>query len=209
MTAVQQQVSAVRQQAGIADRPGSFFILPWDSPLPPPAAPGEVAGDVAAVAGEAIEPDCTPLTRAEADAYIQEAAREQGFTPDLLRAVIQQESGYLPCAVSSKGAQGLMQLMPGTASDLGVVDPFDPAQNIDGGARYLSDLLVRYDGDLELALAAYNAGPARVDEYRGLPPIPETINYVADIMGRLEGSPVLPGADLERPQEATATSNGW
>ena len=128
------------------------------------------------------------MSPAEVDRYVEDAAQREGFTPDLLRAVIGKESGYQPCVVSSKGAQGLMQLMPATAEELGVVNPFDPKENIDGGARYLGEMLMRYDGDLELALSAYNAGPGRVDHYQGIPPIPETINYVADIMRGLEDS---------------------
>ncbi len=169
---VEQQVAAVRQQAGVPAN-DQFFVLPWNTPALPP------------VSGE----NCTPLTPSEVDRYIQEAAQREGFTPDLLRAVIQQESAYQPCAISTKGAQGLMQLMPDTAAEMGVVDPFDPKQSIDGGARYLGEMLLRYDGDLEKALGAYNAGPVRVDKYRGLPPIPETINYVADIMDALREDP--------------------
>jgi soluble lytic murein transglycosylase-like protein len=116
-------------------------------------------------------------------------ARREGFTPDLLRAVIDRESGFRPCAVSAKGALGLMQLMPETAAELGVADPFDPQENIAGGARFLSQLLEKYKGDITLALGAYNAGPARVDGYQGLPPIPETLNYVADILKKLRAAP--------------------
>jgi membrane-bound lytic murein transglycosylase MltF len=102
--------------------------------------------------------------------------------PDLINSVIHAESGFNPRAVSPKGARGLMQLMPRTASDLGVTDAFDPGANVEGGTRYLSDLLVRYDFDLIKALAAYNAGPERVEKYHGVPPYYETQAYVAKIV---------------------------
>jgi soluble lytic murein transglycosylase-like protein len=109
-----------------------------------------------------------------------------GLDPDLVRAVIRQESGFQPCAVSAKGAAGLMQLMPATLAELEVQDAFDPEQNIDAGIRLLRRLLDRYNGDLALALAAYNAGPMRVDGANGVPPIPETRQYVSDLLKRLK-----------------------
>jgi soluble lytic murein transglycosylase-like protein len=174
---IRQQIESVRQQAGVAaSTSDSFFLLPWG---PMESVPSAASGAVTFADSDA---DCRPMSRTEVDDYVQAAAKREGFTPDLLRAVIGRESGYQPCVVSSKGAQGLMQLMPATAAELGVTNPFDPQENIDGGARYLGEMLMRYGGNLELALSAYNAGPARVDHYKGIPPIPETINYVADIM---------------------------
>ena len=113
---------------------------------------------------------------------IDSAARRNRLDPALLDAVIRQESGFRADVVSSAGAVGLMQLMPGTARELGVSDPFDPAQNVEGGAKYLRSLLDRYDGRLDLALAAYNAGPAAVDHFGGVPPYRETREYVSSIM---------------------------
>ncbi len=117
-------------------------------------------------------------------AKIQELAMRFDLSPSLLEAVVWQESRWRANAVSPAGARGLAQLMPGTARDLGV-DPDDPMQNLEGGARYLREQLDRFDGDLEKALAAYNAGPGRVIRANGIPNIRETREYVAAIMGRL------------------------
>jgi peptidoglycan DL-endopeptidase CwlO len=116
-----------------------------------------------------------------ADLFNQ-AASEYGVSAKLLSAVAKQESGYDAKAVSPAGAQGLMQLMPGTAAGLGVTDSFDPTQAVNGAAKLLSDLLSRFDGSTQLALAAYNAGPGAVMRYDGVPPYPETQNYVKSIM---------------------------
>jgi soluble lytic murein transglycosylase-like protein len=117
---------------------------------------------------------------------IASAASDSGVSENLIRAVILQESGGDPGAVSSKGAKGLMQLMDATARELGVRDSFSPAQNIRGGARYLGRLLREFKGDLELALASYNAGIGAVKKYGGVPPYGETKNYVRKVMARLE-----------------------
>jgi soluble lytic murein transglycosylase-like protein len=126
-----------------------------------------------------------PVSTAYRDTYddlIVHHAQAQNLRPDLVRAVVQVESGYNPLAVSPKGAMGLMQLMPTTASQLGVRSPFDPEENIRGGTTYLRQLLERFQGDEELALAAYNAGPMAVDRYGNkVPPYQETREYVRKV----------------------------
>jgi Transglycosylase SLT domain/Domain of unknown function (DUF4124) len=119
--------------------------------------------------------------RARYDELIEHHAASHGLSPDLVRAVIQAESGFDPYAVSSKGAMGLMQLMPATARELGVTDPFLPDDSIRGGVAYLAQLLARYNQDLGLALAAYNAGPGSVERYGAVPPYRETRDYVEKI----------------------------
>ena len=120
----------------------------------------------------------TPLNLNAYSDEIAAAAKEYSIDPSLLRAVIHAESAFKRYAVSDKGAQGLMQLMPGTAADLGVGDPFDAGQNIRGGADYLAQLLKQFNGDEKLATAAYDAGPLNVQKYKGVPPFDETRVYV-------------------------------
>jgi soluble lytic murein transglycosylase-like protein len=126
--------------------------------------------------------------RHQYDALIEQAAARHNVPPALLHAVIRAESSYRPGAVSHKGAMGLMQLMPGTASRYGVRDPYDPAENIHGGARYLSDLLDLFQSDVRLAVAAYNAGENNVIKYGNrVPPFAETQNYVAKVLSFYTG----------------------
>jgi Transglycosylase SLT domain len=124
----------------------------------------------------------TPHRAQEMNEVINSVSSRHHLDPDLINSVIHAESGFNPKAVSPKGAQGLMQLMPRTASQLGVADAFDPSANVEGGTRYLRELLERYNFDLIKALAAYNAGPQRVEQYHGVPPYYETQAYVARIV---------------------------
>ena len=128
-----------------------------------------------------VTPFSSNAKSAPYDATINEHARRHGVAADLVRAVIQVESAFNPVAVSNKGAMGLMQLMPATAVELGVANPFDPEQNIRGGVTYLKQLLVRFDNNVELALAAYNAGMGNVEKYGAVPPFKETQAYVNKI----------------------------
>lgn len=118
----------------------------------------------------------------EFDNLFQETAQKYGLDPALLKAVAQSESNFSVMAVSRAGAKGLMQLTDATARQLGVQNVFDPVENVDGGARYLKEMLQRYNGDTTLALAAYNAGPGAVDKWGGLPPYSETQAYVPRVL---------------------------
>jgi soluble lytic murein transglycosylase-like protein len=169
--AVQKQVAAVSPADSVSRAKSeasgnSFFTVPF-------------------VKKEAGFTDCDPLPSGELDPLIESAARKSGVDAQLVRAVIERESAGRPCALSARGAEGLMQLMPDTAEDFDVQDPFDPKQNVDAGAQLLKSLLNRYNNDASLALSAYNAGPERVDQQGGIPQIPETVDYVAEILSKL------------------------
>ncbi len=122
----------------------------------------------------------------EYEALIAQAASRNGLDPAVLHGLIQQESGFDPSATSSAGASGLTQLMPGTASSMGVSNPLNPAESIEGGARYLGQLMTQFGGNTEDALAAYNAGPGAVRQYGGIPPYAETQSYVSKVLGYAE-----------------------
>jgi soluble lytic murein transglycosylase-like protein len=131
---------------------------------------------------------CGPLPSDDVTALVDTAAASTSVSAELIRSVMRQESAFRPCAVSTKGAMGLMQLIPGTAAQMGVRDAFDPEQNVLGGAKLLKQLLNRYSGDLSMTLSAYNAGIRPVDAAAGVPMIPETIDYVSRILARLSAS---------------------
>jgi soluble lytic murein transglycosylase-like protein len=145
------------------------------APPPVPSASVQPATRVAPQKQEA-------LTREALNQLVSGAGERNQIDPDFISSVIRAESGFHQNAVSRKGAQGLMQLMPGTATQLGVSNPFDPNSNVEGGTKYLRDLLVKYNFDVNKALAAYNAGPKRVDQYHGVPPYFETQAYISRII---------------------------
>jgi len=154
---------------------------PSGPPSSQPAARGANAARNAPAAAPARDA-AAKLSSRDTHRLVREASERHGVDADFLASVIRQESGGNSRAVSPAGARGLMQLMPATAEQLGVQDSFDPEQNVDGGARYLRELLERYRGDAVRALAAYNAGPEAVDRYQGVPPYPETRSYVRSVV---------------------------
>jgi soluble lytic murein transglycosylase-like protein len=137
---------------------------------------------------------------------VDHASAAYHLDPDLVNSVIHAESGFNSHAVSRKGARGLMQLMPATANQLGVNDAFDPQANVDGGSRYLRELLERYNFDLVKALAAYNAGPMRVEQYQGVPPFRETRAYVARIVHDYNTKKIAEEREAKRKQLAAKHS---
>jgi len=138
-------------------------------------------------AGKTEQPATAIVFPRDYSQYIHKAASKYDLEPDLIRAVIKTESNGNHRAVSRKGAKGLMQLMPSTASDMNVSNPFDPEENIEGGTRYLKYLLERFKGNMTLALAAYNSGPGTVEKYGNVPPIDETQQYVKRIFNLYNG----------------------
>lgn len=129
-------------------------------------------------------------TTTSLETIFEKAAQTYGVDVELLKAMAKAESDFDPNATSRSGAMGIMQLMPGTAKELGVADAYDPEQNIMGGAKYIASLLEKYDGNVSYALAAYNAGSGNVDKYDGIPPFEETQNYVTKILGYLKNGGV-------------------
>lgn len=173
MASVDKQKASVKIQAGTAaaNTTDSFFSTPWTS--------------AATIPVPAVVPACTAMSDSDLKPLIEASAKAQDLKPELIRAVIRQESASYPCAISEKGAMGLMQLMPDVAQQFGA-DPFDPQQNVQAGSRYLKQLMTRYKDDLKLALAAYNAGPQTVDAKNKVPDIPETTAYVDAILKDLK-----------------------
>ncbi|MDQ2840781.1 MAG: lytic transglycosylase domain-containing protein [Acidobacteriota bacterium] len=174
---LKQQRESLRQQIGVkveASDSDYEFLTPM-TPLP--------------------DTECPALEKANVESLIATAAKKQALSPELVRAVMRQESGFKPCAVSVKGAQGLMQLMPETAAQLHVTDPFDPEQNVQAGAAFLKQLLKKYNGDLRLALVAYNAGATRADQLDPAQYPLETQGYLANIFAELD-NPATPPAEI-------------
>jgi hypothetical protein len=182
-----QQLSVTRQRKSIAataKTAGSnvFFLRPF----PPAAHPFLGTSQPIQMAGQSGQPACAALPTAEVDGLVTQAGDATSLSPDLLRSVMKEESGFRPCAVSGKGAMGLMQLMESTATQFGVRNAFDPQENVTAGASLLKQLINLYKGDLGLALSAYNAGPGKVDPSFGIPDIPETKGYVNRILSLVE-----------------------
>jgi len=167
----------------------------------PPPAPADSPVPVAAVHPQKQE----NLTREAMNRVVAGAGDRHQIDPDFINSVIRAESGFHQNAISKKGALGLMQLMPGTASQLGVSNPFDPHSNVEGGTKYLRDLLEKYHFDVAKALAAYNAGPKRVDQYHGIPPYFETQSYIARIIRDFNRKKLAENPALARNMKSTTT----
>ncbi|OJU65464.1 MAG: hypothetical protein BGO01_16535 [Armatimonadetes bacterium 55-13] len=170
--AFQQQMNAANGQSGLSGQ------------ISPGGTKNEFAPFNPFGSGAQVQPSIAP---AQLKALIDKAANDNNVDPALLDALVAAESDYNPSAISSKRAAGLTQLMPDTARSLGVTNPLDPAQSLQGGAKYLSMMITRFDGDLEKALAAYNAGPGAVEKAGGVPNYEETKNYVRRILERYRG----------------------
>ena len=177
----------------LSDSASGYIEIPTDQiqrfekdTAPPPAKaqprPQPTIAAVVARPFAASPQSTTMLSRQGLNEVINGAGERHQIDPDFINSVIRAESGFHQNAVSKKGAQGLMQLMPGTASQLGVNNAFDPNANVEGGTKYLRELLEKYNFDVPKALAAYNAGPKRVDHYHGIPPYYETQTYIARII---------------------------
>lgn len=183
--AIEKQKASIQTQLAGASPADAFFSASWTTP---PSIPVPT-----------IIPPCSPMTEDDLKPLVAQNAKEQDVKPEVIRAVIRRESASYPCAVSYQGALGLMQLMPDVA-DRFKADPLDPKQNVAAGTKYLKTLLTHYGGDLKLALAAYNAGPERVDADKKVPDIPETTAYVDAILKDVEQN--------QAPQKGTVPNNG-
>jgi Transglycosylase SLT domain len=202
----------------LGDSGSGYIEIPTDQierferdTAPPPASSVAVAKTEAKPAPRAAAPAIPPsqaaaITRAELNNMVAGAGERHQIDPDFINSVIRAESGFHSNAVSKKGAQGLMQLMPGTASQLGVADPFDPNSNVEGGTRYLRELLERYNFDPVKALAAYNAGSKRVDQYHGVPPYYETQAYIARIIRDYNRQKIAENPALGRKAKARTSA---
>jgi soluble lytic murein transglycosylase-like protein len=174
---IEQITGAPVQLPGLPEQAqaGGSFAAMLQAQMAAQSAPAEGDDDAAPNAPAMVPP-------AQIDALVNDNAQAQSVDPALIKAIIANESGFNANATSNVGAQGLMQLMPGTAAGLGVTDSYDPAQNVAGGTKYIKGLLERFNGDVRLAVAAYNAGPGAVEKYGGVPPYAETQNYVQNVL---------------------------
>lgn len=212
------QIVGATTRLYLSDSSSSYIEIPTNQILrfehddaPPPALstpplPTSAAAKVLTLAPQSgIKPQ--PLTAASLTDLVNGAGERNQIDPAFITSVIRAESGFNSRAVSKKGAQGLMQLMPQTAGELGVKNPFDPNANVEGGSRYLRELLEKYNFDVVKALAAYNAGPKRVDRYRGVPPYYETQAYIARIIRDFNRQKLAENPELARkPTRKTPSS---
>lgn len=196
------RIAEIRARAGLPE--AGAFQASLDKANGATGAPGTqpspLKGEIGGAAGQGFVPMDPfsenvhgPAAALKIRSLIPQIAQENGLDPKLLEAVVEQESSFDPMSISKAGAMGLMQLMPETALELGVTDPFNPEQNLRGGASYLKKMLNKY-GNVDLALAAYNAGPGRVDRAGGIPDLAETKEYVQKIKARLAAQGSLSGA---------------
>jgi soluble lytic murein transglycosylase-like protein len=183
ISAIQNRIAEITgaPPAGAATTPGGFNAALAQALMPQPGTGTGAATNAPA-----------PTPPAEIDALVSQNADIWQVDPALIKSVIANESSFNANATSPVGAQGLMQLMPETAAALGVRNPYDPAQNVAGGTRYLRSLLDRFKGDTRLAVAAYNAGPGAVEQYGDVPPYAETQSYVKNVLGSLDQYRSLP-----------------
>jgi hypothetical protein len=165
-----------------------------------------ITGEPGDARGRRLAGRLVPIPTSKMAALLERWADDRGLDPRLVQAVVQVESGYNPKALSNKGAIGLMQLMPGTARELGIDDPWNPDRNVEGGTAYLRKMLDFFNGDLEFALAAYNAGPNAVLTHAGIPPYPDTRAYVRKIVCLYEGA--CGGSDDPEGSERSGSSSG-
>ena len=182
-------IETVRKLLGFNPSPsgivaGAALTSSVGSATSPSANTKAAASTAAGTSGSSDSLSCP----AELEGYFEEAAETYNVDIDLLKAIAKAESNFTPSATSSAGAMGVMQLMPSTAASLGITDAYDPRENIMGGAKIISQHLEKYDGDLSLALAAYNAGSGNVDKYGGIPPFEETQNYVKKVLNYYENA---------------------
>jgi len=216
------QIAGAITRLYLSDSSSGYIEIPTDQierferDTAPPPAPSStsIASAGAKPAPAPTQAASVVLNRQDLNNVVNGAGERHQIDPDFINSVIRAESGFHQNAVSRKGAQGLMQLMPGTASQMGVANPFDPNANVEGGTKYLRELLEKYNFDVPKALAAYNAGPKRVDQYRGVPPYYETQAYIARIIRdfnrkKLAENPALAkkaNAAAARSSRASATA---